>query len=97
MISTRIAGEPARAAPQGAAAWKPWTVGVAFLGVVGLALAGRATVPGDGAGLPLANAIALIWLEVAPIGMALLLANVHGRPTADDFGLRRRRSHARPG
>jgi len=64
-------------------------VGVAFLGVVGLALAGRATVPGDGAGLPLANAIALIGLMVAPIGLALLLANVHGRPTAADFGLRR--------
>jgi len=84
------AGEPPEPVPpHGAAAWKPWTVGVAFLGVVALALAGRATVPGDGAGLPLGNAIALILLGVAPIGLALLLANIHGRPTAADFGLRR--------
>ncbi len=62
---------------------------MAFLGVVGLTLAGRATATGDGVGLPLGNAIALIALNVAPIGLALLLANMHGRPTAADFGLRR--------
>jgi len=87
-------GEPAATGPPrgrllGAPAWQPWTVGVAFLGVVGLVLAGRETVPGGGAGLPLGNAIALILLNVAPIGLALLLANMHGRPTASDFGLRR--------
>jgi len=33
--------------------------------------------------------IALIVLAVASVGVALLLANMHGRPSAADFGLRR--------
>ncbi len=78
-----------RGQPLGADAWRPWTVGLAFLGVLGLALAGRATVPENGAGLPPGAAIALIVLSLAPIALALVLANMRGRPTAADFGLRR--------
>ena len=76
----------------GAAAWKPWTVGVAFIGIVGLALAGRAivTTHSEGSeGSLLAIGIALILLGVASIGLALFLANMQERPTATDFGLRR--------
>ncbi len=65
---------------------------MAFVGVVGLALAGRAivaTVKGDSTGALLGVGIALILLSVAAVGIALLLANTHGRPTAADFGLRR--------
>ena len=71
----------------GAAAWKPWTVALAFVAAVALALAGRATVTDNGAD-PLA-AGALILLTVAPVALALLLANLHDTPTARDFGLRR--------
>ena len=88
------------AVPRGAAAWKPWTAGAAFVGGVGLVLAGRAVVAtgsGGSTGALLGVGIALILLSVATVGMVLLLANMHSRPTADDFGLRRRRSHARPG
>jgi len=83
-------GEPSRA--RGAAAWKPWTVGLAFIGILGLVLTGRAIVgtrSGDGEGSLLAIGIALILLELAPIGLVLLLAYKQGRPTAADFGLRR--------
>ncbi len=65
---------------------------MAFIGVVGLALVGRAivaTVTGDSAGALVGVGVALILLSVARVGMALLLANTHGRPTAADFGLRR--------
>lgn len=64
---------------------------MAFIGVVGLALVGRAivtTVTGDSVGALLGVGIALVLLSVASVGMALLLANTHGRPTAADFGLR---------
>ena len=85
------AGEPAatRRSPPvvGAASWKPWTVAPAFVAAVALALAGRATVTDNGAD-PLA-AGALILLTVAPVALALLLANLHDPPTAGDFGLRR--------
>lgn len=81
--------EPVSGRLLGAAGWRPWTVGLALLGVAALALAGRAAVPGGGAGLPLGNAIALIALNVAPIGLVLLLAGTHGTPSATDFGLRR--------
>ncbi len=84
------AGEPV--SPRGAAAWKPWTVGAAFIGGVGLVLAGRAIVAtgsGGSTGALLGVGIALILLSVATVGMVLLLANMHGRPTAADFGLRR--------
>ncbi|CAN5761036.1 hypothetical protein BH20ACT14_BH20ACT14_12060 [soil metagenome] len=37
----------------------------------------------------LGTGIALILLSVASFGLALFLANMHGRPTAADFGLRR--------
>ncbi len=78
--------------PQGAAAWKPWTVGLAFIAVVALALAGRAIVAtgsADSTGALLGVGIALIVLAVASVGVALLLANRHGKPSAADFGLRR--------
>ncbi len=52
-----------------------------------LALAGRATVTENGAD-PLAGG-ALILLTVAPVALALLLANLHDTPTARDFGLQR--------
>ena len=84
------AGEPE--GPRGAAAWKPWTVGLAFIAVVALALAGRAIVPagsGEGNTALLGVGIALILLDVATVGVALLLANLHGKPSAADFGLRR--------
>jgi len=80
------------AVPRGAAAWKPWTAGAAFVGGVGLVLAGRAVVAtgsGGSTGALLGVGIALILLSVATVGMVLLLANMHSRPTADDFGLRR--------
>lgn len=86
-------GEPAApVSPHGAAAWEPWTVAVAFIAALALALAGRAVVAagsGDSTGALLGVGIALIALNVAPIGLALLLANVHGKPSAADFGLRR--------
>jgi len=75
---------------QGAAAWKPWTVGLAFIAVVVLALAGRAIVAtgsADSTGALLGVGIALIVLAVAAGGVALLLANRHGKPSAADFGL----------
>ena len=65
---------------------------MAFIGVVGLALAGRVivtTFAGDSPGALLGTGIALILLSVASFGLALFLANMHGRPTAADFGLRR--------
>ena len=80
------------AVPLGAAGWKPWTAGAAFVGGVGLVLAGRAVVAtgsGGSTGALLGVGIALILLSVAIVGMVLLLANMHSRPTADDFGLRR--------
>ena len=90
------AGEPAATGPPvallGAAAWKPWTVALAFTGAVGLALAGRAIVTtgsGDGASALLGVGLALIVLGIATVAMALVLANAHVRPTAADFGLRR--------
>ena len=78
--------------PHGAAAWKPWTVGLAFIAVVALALAGRAIVAtgsGDSTGALLGVGIALILLDVTVVGVALLLANLHAKPSAADFGLRR--------
>ena len=60
---------------------------IAFVAVVGLALAGRATVASSGEGPLLGIAIALMLLSVAPVGLALLLANVDATPTARDFGL----------
>ena len=78
--------------PHGAAAWKPWTVGLAFIAVVALALAGRAIVAtgsGDSTGALLVLGIALILLDVTVVGVALLLANRYGKPSGADFGLRR--------
>jgi len=63
----------------GAAAWKPWKVAIAFVAVVGLALAGRAIVASSGEGPLLAIALALMLLTVAPVGLALLLANMDDR------------------
>ncbi|HVF79811.1 MAG TPA: hypothetical protein VNA28_16055 [Solirubrobacteraceae bacterium] len=57
-----------------------------------LALAGRAIVAtgaGDDTGALLGVGIALILLDVATVGVALLLANLRGKPSAADFGLRR--------
>ena len=76
--------------PHGAAAWKPWTVGLAFIAVVALALAGRAIVAtgsGESTGALLGVGIALILLDVTVVGVVLLLANLHGKPSAADFGL----------
>ncbi len=59
---------------------------------MGLVLAGRAIIAtrSEGSeGSLLAIGIALILLNLAPIGLVLLLANRQGRPTASDFGLRR--------
>jgi len=75
----------------GAAAWKPWKVAIAFVAAVGLALAGRAIVASSGEGPLLGIAIALMLLTVAPVGLALLLANMDATPTARDFGLCRPR------
>jgi len=81
-----------QAARRGAAAWKPWKVVIAFVAGVGLALAGRAIVASSGEGPLLAIAIALmLLLSVAPVGLALLLANMDATPTARDFGLCRPR------
>lgn len=79
---------------RGAAAWRPWTVALAFIGAFGLALAGRAlvtTVAGEGESVLVGGTIVLILLSVSSVGLAVLLANMHGRPTAGDFGLRRPR------
>ena len=76
----------------GAAAWKPWTVGLAFIAAVALALAGRASIATGsdrGTAALLGIGIAQILLAVAAIGVALLLAGRHGKPSAGDFGLRR--------
>ena len=74
----------------GAGAWKPWTAGAAFVAAVGLGLVGRAavsTATGDGADALLGGA--LVLLTAAPIALAVLLANIHDRPTAHDFGFQR--------
>lgn len=75
----------------GAAAWKPWTVGLAFTAAVALALAGRAIVATDSTsnGALLGVGIVLIVVNVASVGVALLLAKMHGKPSAAGFGLRR--------
>jgi len=89
-VSRSLPEPPARDASRpvpGAAAWKPWKVAIAFVAVVGLALAGRAIVASSGEGPLLAIAIALMLLTVAPVGLALLLANMDATPTAHDFGL----------
>ena len=88
-------GNPAAPGPpgvpsRGAGAWKPWTVGAAFVAAVGLALAGRATVTtatGDGTDALLGGA--LVLLTAAPIALAVLFASLHGRPSAHDFGFHR--------
>jgi len=90
----RIAAPPARDASSqvpGAAAWKPWKVAIAFVAAIALALAGRAIVSGEGAIPLLGIAIASMLLSVAPVGLALLLANMDATPTARDFGLCRPR------
>ncbi len=78
--------------PHGAAAWRPWTVGVAFIAALGLALCSRAIVAtgwGDSTGALLGVGLGLIVLNLAPVGVALLLAGMHGKPSAADFGLHR--------
>ena len=60
----------------GASAWKPRRVLIAFVATIALALAGRAIVAGEGAIPLLGIAIALMLLTVAPVGLALLLANM---------------------
>ena len=78
--------------PHGAAAWKPWTVGLAFIAVVALALAGRAIVAagsGESTAALLGVGMALIVLDVTVVGGALLLATRYGKPSGADFGLRR--------
>jgi len=65
---------------------------LAFIATVALALAGRAIVAtgsGDITGALLGVGIALILLDVATVGVALLLANRYGRPSGADFGLHR--------
>jgi len=92
-VGQPLFGEPAAPVPpHGAAAWKTWTVALAFIAAVALALAGRAIVAigsGDSTGVLLGVGIALILLSVASVGVALLLAKMHGKPSAADFGLRR--------
>jgi len=76
----------------GAAAWRPWTVGVAFIAAMGLVLAGRTIVAigsGGSSSALLGVGIVLIVLSVATVGMALLLGSMRGKPSAADFGLRR--------
>lgn len=91
-------GDPPSARPasplpvNGAAAWRPWATAVACIGAFGLALAGRAVVTavaGESDVVLLGGAIVLILLSISSIAMAVLLASMHGRPTAADFGLRR--------
>ena len=91
-------GDPPSARPasplpvKGAAAWMPWATAVACIGAFGLALAGRAVVSavaGESDAVLLGGAIVLILLSISSIAMAVLLASMHGRPTAADFGLRR--------
>lgn len=48
-----------------------------------------ATGSGDSPGAVLGVGTALILVNVASVGVALLVANMHGRPSAADFGLRR--------
>ncbi len=76
------------AVASGATAWPASTVVVAFIGACGLAIAGRAVVAGD-MGLLLATALALVVLNAAPVGLAVMLARRQGEPSAADFGLRR--------
>lgn len=74
----------------GAAGWQPWTVAIAVVGAFALALTGRAiasTATRDGVNALVG--VVLIVLNAAPIALALILANLHGRPTARDFALRR--------
>lgn len=74
----------------GAAGWQPRTVGIAVVGAFVLALAGRwivSTATGDSVGALAGGG--LIVLTGAPIALALILAALHGRPTASDLGLRR--------
>ncbi len=60
------------------------------MGAFALALAGRAivsTATGDDVNALLG--VALIVVNAAPIALALILANLYGKPTARDFALRR--------
>ncbi len=73
---------------------------VGVIAVVALALAGRpivATGSGDSTGALLGVGIALILLDVATVGVALLLANRYGKPSGADSGCVARRSDARSG
>ena len=74
----------------GAGGWQPWTVTVAVVGAFALALIGRAIASGAGGdGVSALAGGVLIVLAAAPIALALILANLHRRPTARDFALRR--------
>ena len=82
------AAEPSAAL--GAPGWRPWTVGVAVVGALALVIAGRWIVStATGASLDVLAGAALIVLNAAPIALALILANLHGRPAASDLALRR--------
>ena len=55
-----------------------------------LALAGRAIVPtATRNDVDVLVGAAMIVVNAAPIALPLIVANLHGRPTAQDFGLRR--------
>ena len=80
---------PERSPTLGAAGWQPWTVAIAVVGAFALVLAGRAiasTATHDDVN---ALGLVLIVVNAAPIALALILANLHRRPTARDFALRR--------
>lgn len=83
---------PARLRALGADGWQPWTVAVAVVAAFALGLGGRGIVSsatGDGVGAVVGAT--LMVLNAAPIALALILANLHRRPTAGDFALRRPR------
>lgn len=61
---------------------------MAFLGAVTLALCGQATVATVSSDSPgVGVAIVLILVNFAAVGVALLVAMMHARPSAADFGL----------
>lgn len=72
----------------GAAAWSPWIALAAIAVSLTIAVGARAIVR-DGGDPRLGVAVALIFLTVSAVAVAILFAGLQGRPTAADFGLRR--------
>ena len=80
----RQAGLPAGGT---AARWRPWTGWLALVPVLPIAVVAR-TLPREGGDPRLGVAATMILLTLLPVPVTILVARLHGRPSADDLGLR---------